>query len=315
MQHNIYHQFRQRLLCRLLVDLNGFEKAYCGRWGDYMAPLALLDVDRTVELDAAECTPNSVLEAIKQHYSTLKLLDKNLLLPSNDFSVWLCSRFKLSKVELRILTVLSLINTDSKVLDAIKDATQNDSRNMEMILAFLCECTEATLRKNFLVKSKLVTSKLVVINSDCEYLEGRYAVQKLLSHQLLSLCATKDSFLESLCRPIGRSDLKKSALLYMEDDHSIVTELLKARRTKATNVLLYGEPGVGKSELVKLLCQMTGRKGYEICFSSLGAGHDGERVKRIEMAQKLLDPNLLNFHLVKLKKCLSPKTTLVKRTL
>jgi len=45
-------------------------------------------------------------------------------------------------------------------------------------------------------------------------------------------------------------------------------------------VLLYGEPGTGKTELSRLMVQLAGVPGYEVCYEN-DSGHISDGVRRI----------------------------------
>jgi SpoVK/Ycf46/Vps4 family AAA+-type ATPase len=94
-------------------------------------------------------------------------------------------------------------------------------------------------------------------------------------------------------RPAKRSELTPSDFQYVEQDHQVLTAMLRnavARKEPGVNVLLYGPPGTGKTELAKVAAQAAGLELYEVEY----ADRDGnslsgrDRYRSLQISQVFL---------------------------
>ena len=94
-------------------------------------------------------------------------------------------------------------------------------------------------------------------------------------------------------RPASRSDLTPDDFHYVGDDQKVLTALLRnavARREPGVNVLLYGPPATGKTELAKVAAQAAGLELYEVEY----ADRDGnslsgrDRYRSLQISQVFL---------------------------
>ena len=128
--------------------------------------------------------------------------------------------------------------------------------------------------------SKLVRSGLVSIFPGLDDIFGKIHILEGLADSLFSnqdlFSMFEDNFIES-----GRSKLVESNYPHHAGDISLLdnylVQSLSVKRV-GVNVLIYGHPGSGKTEFVRMLSTKMGRKLYQISTSR----KDGEPVRKNE---------------------------------
>ena len=82
-------------------------------------------------------------------------------------------------------------------------------------------------------------------------------------------------------QPCQSPSLRAGHYSHMRHEFTILRELVREAVTtqrRGVNVLLYGEPGTGKTELSRLMVQLAGVPGFEVCYENeQGKINDGLR--------------------------------------
>ncbi|HIE34793.1 MAG TPA: AAA family ATPase, partial [Campylobacterales bacterium] len=143
--------------------------------------------------------------------------------------------------------------------------------------------------------SKLSKSSIVAVNKNSTYnLSNKVKIiSDSFADDMLNLDEDISEMIKDAVRPCDKSSLNLKDYEHISKDIDIVMPYLKnAIETKAegVNILFYGLPGTGKTELVKTISQALKTKLFEISYANEdNESIDGhQRLKAFKVAQALL---------------------------
>ena len=256
-----------------------------------------LDLGKYAEMDADAYTRSEILVLLKEKltklekqkkFSTLKTLDNNIRQISD--------LVQLNKYEEQILEFLILVK-QYDVLDNAVELLGSDlnASRVKRALSLILNISKKEIEKAFTSNSKLSKSSLVVIDKgNTNSLERKLDsvsdtfIDNMLNHDEDISVMLKDSI-----HPCGKSDLKIKDYAHIGKDMEILVPYLKnaiSSKQSGVNILLYGLPGTGKTELAKVLASHLKTKLFEVSYT----GEDDEpidgskRLKAYKTAQALL---------------------------
>ena len=200
----------------------------------------------------------------------------------------------LTETECRILefTVqLHLSNILEEATDLLNDLSL---KQLSHALSVLLDDSFQSIQQALSSKGKLQVTGLITINADnysmkskIELLSDKFA-ERMMSYETNPLELLRDQIL-----PTAPSTLKFEDFCHIEDYLKVLRPYLKlalSTERKGVNIFIYGAPGVGKTELVRLLGQDCGASLYEVSCE----GEDGEtlnsssRLRAFQACQSIL---------------------------
>lgn len=98
-------------------------------------------------------------------------------------------------------------------------------------------------------------------------LNGRLECAQGLARALLVQGSGPRDFLSRQCQPAPQTELTLADFSYLERETRVMVRLLseaRQRKTPGVNLLLYGEPGTGKTELARVLAAAAGSDLWEV---------------------------------------------------
>jgi transitional endoplasmic reticulum ATPase len=160
------------------------------------------------------------------------------------------------------------------------------------------------IRKALQPNSPLLQMGWLTIQPGLVDLEDKLLLADGLLEILLREHASADELFANFYQPAKPTKLELADYAHLQDDFDVLLPYLKTalhEKQAGVNILIYGPPGVGKTELVKLLAQTLGTPLYEVlCADQEGNALRGNaRFTACNVSQKLLSksrkPSLLLF--------------------
>jgi len=287
----VFQRVSQIWMLRILLDLNGYRRVGLYFNIDAVTLSNILEL----ELDPGEEAEDS--------FVPMRLAERLRELESQGFQIkgtftenlkCLGRALALSAVEEQVLEFLLLMHKNSElgeVTDLIgDDLTLGDLvDSLSVILAIPREEIGAVLQPDAI----LFASGLLRIES----MSGKFRAKVMVYRRLIDILSLpREQSLGIIARFVDRAPPPKLMPQDFEDyrsDYNLLKRYLKGalvRHSAGCNILIYGLPGVGKTQLVRTICQELGIDLFEVasqdrCNDPLSAS---ERLSAFQLSQKLL---------------------------
>lgn len=179
----------------------------------------------------------------------------------------LASHLNLSQTEQDILLFAVLVRQEP-ALTAMFDAAERLTRlACVQVVARALGLPEAEAQKAFSSEGRLAKTGILKLSAEIEDFSRKVELLPGLSSQMQEEHADTIDILEGYLvgSKSGKHDL--SAFSYLGDDLQIVLARLEdalSNRARGVNILLYGTPGCGKTELVRTLSRELSAAAYEV---------------------------------------------------
>ncbi|OGT88387.1 MAG: hypothetical protein A2286_08140 [Gammaproteobacteria bacterium RIFOXYA12_FULL_61_12] len=192
--------------------------------------------------------------------------------PLGDNLQWLGRRLGLSAVERETLAFALLLQTSTGFGEAVATLKFNILRqNILALLALVTAATSKTIDKVLSAQGILIQSGLLRLDMDCISIAGAFVCPSNLADHLMARYEQPDELLQQFFRVAPPPKLTEPDFAHLDADlrllRQILTQALRQRET-GVNILLYGEPGVGKSEFARYLTTTVGSTVVEVSNAS-----------------------------------------------
>ncbi|MBT3204436.1 MAG: ATP-binding protein [Gammaproteobacteria bacterium] len=218
----------------------------------------------------AVITRKQVLKAIQSMQQTAEALADGVL-PTKELRhncQQLAQIIGLTQTECRILEFTVQLHSSSILEEATDLLNDLSLKQLSHALSVLLDINFQSIQQALSSKGKLQVTGLITINSDnysmkskIELLSDKFA-ERMMSYETNTLELLRDQIL-----PTAPSILKFDDFRYIDDFLKVLRPYLKlalSTKRKGVNIFIYGVPGVGKTELVRLLGQDCGVTLYEV---------------------------------------------------
>lgn len=195
------------------------------------------------------------------------------------------------KIIFLFAAAFSLFTEFEAVISARNERVSNDQ--LAAILHRLTGHSELGLRKALGPESSLISSGIVSVKSSIRDIESKLALMDGLGGRLLQAYASDQELTEQFLKPVAKGTLALEAYPHLKSDITISREFLEGvlkNKTPGSNILFYGSPGTGKTEMANALAKALDVEIFEVAFSdSEGDPIRGEaRLRAYSFCQRLL---------------------------
>ena len=285
-------------ILRIIFNLGGAREFIDSNNRLYRDSLAyFLEVGAYVNMDSDEYKRSDILAVLKKnhkklekrvHFTSSKILTKNIQQISK--------LMNLNSVEEQILEFIVLVNQ----YDVLDDATDLLGNNLnttqaKKAIGIILDIDTEKINEAFKSISKLAKSSIVTISKSSTYALGHKIeiISDEFADNMLNLDEDISVMLKESVKPCNKSTLKLEDYEHISKDIDIVLPYLdNAMKNKknGVNILLYGLPGTGKTELAKTISETLQTKLFEISYTDEeDEAIDGyRRLKAYKTAQSLL---------------------------
>lgn len=200
----------------------------------------------------------------------------------------------LNRVEQAIVAFAVFLESEMTFQRAITEQEQKATTSMLFeILARLIGATVAEVQQALDPQGVLLSTDLVNIRAGLADLEDKLGTRRDLPHILFTPHQDAEALIDCFLQRSPRRTLTQAHFPHLQADTQAATGLLRAalnNKLPGTNVLLYGPPGVGKTEYAAVLAEAVGADLYEVNY----ANDDGDpirgeaRLRAFNLCQRLL---------------------------
>jgi len=201
----------------------------------------------------------------------------------------------LNKTERDILIFLLHLEVYEMVENAMEMLGEMSTNRFIHVLSVLTQHKPSKIKKALKPQGKLATSRLVTV----DYV-GRvnmsYKINVLSSdfaNRIMRVDSPIEKIIQDSVRRCKKSELSVENFGYLQDELSLLITYLKEvqqRKQKGVNILFYGKPGTGKTELTKVIAEAMGTILYEVNYINDEGNpiSEGRRLKAYQVAQNFL---------------------------
>ena len=256
-----------------------------------------LEASKYVDMDSDDFKRSEVMTILKHNHIKLekrkrftssKILSKNI--------TQISKLMNLNSVEEQILEFFVLVNQYDVLSGAAGLLGSNlNTTQAKKALSQILNIPIKDVNTAFKSYSKLIKSSIVTISKNNTYdLDDKIEIiSDSFADDMLNLDEDISVMIKDAVRPCDKGTLKLKDYEHISKDVDIVMPYLKnAIETKKTgvNILFYGLPGTGKTELAKTISQTLKTKLFEISYANEDdESIDGyQRLKAFKVAQALL---------------------------
>ena len=257
----------------MLLQLGGHREFFNGMRGFSDDSVAyFLGLEAYIDEYNAENRP-AVMRELKEMYEPIKEMKTGTYpkrLKSNIKK--LAGLIGLDRVERDVLAFGIFLHYHDLLKDAARTLDDLSSEKTVQVLSVLLDHSPRKIKKALSPEGKLTRSGLISIDrSGSAQLNNKL---DLLSFEFADKMMTLDDSIEEMIRDSVRrcapAELSLEDYDYLKKDLDVMVPYLKSamqQQMHGVNVLLYGVPGTGKTELTKALADTLGVKLYEVSYA------------------------------------------------
>ncbi|MDD3591867.1 MAG: ATP-binding protein [Sulfurovum sp.] len=262
-------------ILRILIPLNGhrdFINLSRGFSNDTIA--YFLGLDKYVD-NYSEEQFKEVFQILKERLETLEELDSVRYAKTLEDNIEkVLKLIQLNSVEKDILVFSIYLKYYELINDATRTLNDLSTDRLIVVLSVLLDHNASSIKSALSPQGKLAQSGLVTVDR-----RGNYSLAskiEILSDEFADRMMNFDEDIEDMIRDSVRkctpAQLSVEDFSHLDDDMKLLIPYLdKTIKTQqqGVNILLYGKPGTGKTELTKALAKALGTCIYEVSYADL----------------------------------------------
>jgi SpoVK/Ycf46/Vps4 family AAA+-type ATPase len=261
-------------ILRLILNLGG-HRELVDKDGDlsYENIIYFLELDKYAALDSEEYTRREVIESLEAKlikleeqasFSSHKVLSKNIAQISK-----LMNLNKTEEIILEFITVMKQYELLESAVNLL--GHELNTSQTKRALSVILDIPLSEIKKAFISESKFSKSSLVSIDKGNTFSLDRKidSISDTFLDNLLNLDEDISVMIKESVKICSYSSLKCKDYKHISQDLEILLPYLKKaikKRKTGVNILFYGLPGTGKTELVKVLSKKLKCELFEVSY-------------------------------------------------
>lgn len=197
----------------------------------------------------------------------------------------LAKTLELSKIDIAILRFFTIFEANRSLRDIADLIGELNRRELFETLAWLLDEKQSDISEALSMNAVLSQTGLVRVDrNSLNELNRKVDVMSRAMDYLMTPQADTQELLYSFCQLSGLPSLSLKNYPHLSETTADIVDYLNHNRHKGMNILVYGQPGTGKTQWVKLVAQRLNKTMYEIRSED----EDGDMVtaqKRVGMYQ------------------------------
>ena len=197
----------------------------------------------------------------------------------------LAQTLELSKTDIAVLRFFTLFEANRSLRNVADLLGELNRRQLIEMLAWMLDEKQSDLSEAFSMNAVLAQTGLVRVDrNSVNELNRKVDVMSRAVDFVMTPQADTQELLYSFCQLSSLPSLSLKDYPHLSENTADIVDYLNHNRHKGMNILVYGEPGTGKTQWVKLVAKLLHTTLYEIRSED----EDGDMVtaqKRVEMYQ------------------------------
>ena len=196
----------------------------------------------------------------------------------------------LTAVDKAILGFFSILNLRNEFNEISQVLGELSNYDLIELLSYLLSLPFADVKEALSPLNVLSETGLLRVDPRAEDLQSKVDLISGLAANLCSQSLSSLSLLDNYFHRTTAAQLSLQDFYYLKEDNHLVGQYLSDDKNRGLNVLLYGEPGTGKTQWVKAIADKFERTLYEISDKDEEGEpmHSRERILAYKMAQSAL---------------------------
>ncbi|MBT4484219.1 MAG: AAA family ATPase, partial [Candidatus Latescibacteria bacterium] len=201
-------------------------------------------------------------------------------------------QINLTNSQENLLAFFAIVKNEKVLEESLDYIGDINSSSFCHILSEILNCNKEVVSKDLKKNSSLVSSGIIKLEKGLTYFSVKFDMLEGLEDLLLKEDTNSTEILDSFFQESKLSELTIDSFPHLKADIDILLPVLKSaqkEKTKGINILIYGIPGTGKTEFVKVVTEALKTNLYEINVEDPdGDPISGQvRFKAYQLCQKL----------------------------
>jgi len=281
---------------RILIRLNVFSRFF-DRYGGLHDPETMHVLGLSAFLQDENVDKKIIFSNLS---NTLEALESDALTsPQDIFSANIAvlqKSLNLTQCEIDILRFVIISGSSAGFNMVVETLGEMSNEKIRHTLSIILDVPRNEIENAMRSNGTLISSGLLRINASGHYmhsLQQCFDVPHSIKYALTQEQNNPGAILQCFFKMADQSHLSIEDFPHLKTDIDLLTCYLQSAEKKhiqGINVLIYGEPGTGKTELVKTLSRYCGFELYEITMQDMeGNPIDGkDRFAAYQLTQKML---------------------------